>query len=108
MPDVERTFITTDMTPSGTTGEPVEITFNMIEDEDGETYWGYGHQDADEFTAEINRWSVHCGAITDPDDLIQVGTPVEHRYAKMTNEERFMLVEPGITPDIFPVTRLML
>lgn len=84
------------------------ITFNTIEDESGDIFWGYGHQDADTFIDEINRWLVHTGAITDPDDfLFPQHHKVEHRYAKMTTDERFELTESD-DDGAFLVTRLML
>jgi hypothetical protein len=87
-----------------------KITFGVIEDESGDIYWGYGHVLPDEFTAEVNRWFVHTGSVTDPDDLVQVGTPVEHLWATLDDEhgERFTLVDPQEIAEAFPVTRLML
>ena len=87
--------------------------FNMIEDESGDIFWGYGHRDGPEFIEEVNRWLVHaCGACV-PDDLFALSQPVEHLYARMDDEdgERFTLVEinglPGCDNDVFPVTRLI-
>lgn len=105
---IEHTFITTDMVPSGATGEPVQITFNVIEDESGDIFWGHGHVDPDAFVYEINRWLVHVGAITVPEDYLYASThKVEHFYAKITDEERFTLTESD-DDEAFPVTRLML
>lgn len=90
--------------------------FNMIEDESGDVFWGYGHRDADEFTGEVNRWLIHVNAATVPDDLIRVGTPVEHLWAKYECEDpdgsdRFALTRELHEHDddeIFPVTRLII
>lgn len=89
-------------------------TLNMIEDERGDIFWGYGHQVAAEFTDQINQYLIwECGA-TDPDDLFAVSTPVEHLWARMDGEynEHFKLVDkPWLgtkeaADDVFPVTRL--
>lgn len=85
-----------------------KITFVVIEDEGGDLYWGYGHVPADEFTDEVNRWLVHTNAATVPDDLIQVGTPVQHLWAVLDDDgERFTLVDSPEVAEAFPVTRLM-
>jgi alkyl hydroperoxide reductase subunit AhpC len=99
----QEAFITTEHDQDGNT-----LTFNMIEDESGDVFWGYGHREADEFTAEVNRWFVYCGIVTDPDDLIQVSTPVEHLHVRWNDEyrDRFTIMEN--VNDAFPVTRLML
>lgn len=93
--------------------------FQMIEDERGDIFWGYGHRDAKEFTDEVNRWLIHVNAITVPDDLIPLNTPVQHLWAKYENEdpdssEHFVLVKDHGSDalknaaDVFPVTRLWL
>nr|WP_087475307.1 hypothetical protein [Nitrospira cf. moscoviensis SBR1015] len=85
--------------------------FNMIEDERGEIFWGYGHREADEFRSEVNRWLAHmeCG-----ENCIDGGYPVDHLWARMDDEngEHFKLVDkPWLgtkeaADDAFPVTRL--
>lgn len=88
-------------------------TFNMIEDESGDIWWGYGHQNAAEFTDEVNRWLIcECG-VTCPDDLFAATQPVEHLWARMNgdDDERFTLAEPTMREsdaNLFPVTRLMM
>jgi hypothetical protein len=88
------------------------VSFDVIEDEDGERFWGHGHVDPEEFIAEVNKWLVHVGAITSPDDFLYASThKVEHLWAKMTTEERFELTKDLHEEDddgVFPVTRLML
>lgn len=104
-PTYEHYFITLDKAVSST-GRDLDVRFNLIEDESGDIFWGYGHQEADEFTAEINRWWEHTGAVTAPEDLIQVGTPVEHLWAHSYDDE-FRLCDKD-ADDAFPVTRLAL
>jgi hypothetical protein len=89
------------------------ITFNMIEDESGDVFWGYGHQLDYAFIAEVNRWLSHVGI--EDEQLVDVRTDarsVRHLYAKMVNDEygdRFKVCElDEDDPEIFPVTRLML
>lgn len=80
--------------------------FNLIEDESGGVYWGYGHIPAAEFIAEVNRWLLHCGC--DPNEPAPESTPVDHLWAKYDNDddERFLLVKnPAPEDDAFPVTR---
>jgi len=109
--EVEDMFVTTDRATNGNV-----LTFNLTESEDGSTYWGYGHVEPDTFTAEVNRWLVHTMEVTDPDDLIQVGTPVEWIWARQDSDsdERFDIVdmtgpyELKAGQHIFPVTRLVL
>ncbi|WP_100514100.1 hypothetical protein [Mycobacteroides abscessus] len=43
------------------------VRFNMIEDESGSIFWGYGHLEAHVFVAEVNRWMRHVGV--DDDEL---------------------------------------
>lgn len=87
-------------------------TLNMIEDERGDIWWGYGHREPSEFTNEVNQWLIsECGA-TDPDDLIAKSQPVEHLWAQLDGDdehsERFKLVTyPDPEAGVFPVTRLM-
>jgi hypothetical protein len=102
----EHHFVTQDIDSDG---KPV--VFGMVEDEDGGTYWGYGHIDRAEFIAEINRWLSHCGLFED--ELIAEDETVDHRWARFADDERygerFELVaesESVIPPDAFPVTRV--
>jgi hypothetical protein len=88
-------------------------TFNMIEDESGDIWWGYGHQNDAEFTDEVNRWLIRECGVTHPDDLFAANKPVEHLWARMNgdDDERFTLAEPVMRQcdaDLFPVTRLMI
>jgi hypothetical protein len=87
-------------------------TFDIIEDEQGDVWWGYGHQDAEKFTDEVNRWLIRECGITDPDDLFPRSQAVEHLWAQFDpgddNPERFKLVTyPDPEAGVFPVTRLM-
>lgn len=79
-------------------------TFYVLEDEDGDVWWGYGHWEPSRFTHEVNRWLIHTCGITDPDDLFPVSTKVDHLWAAFHDEEHFRLVEPG--SNAFPVTRV--
>jgi hypothetical protein len=88
--------------------------FNMIEDESGDIFWGYGHVPPGEFLAEVNRWAIHVGAVDS--DHVMPDHKVEHLWARMDDQhgERFALVDKSwlgtkeAADDIFPVTRLML
>jgi hypothetical protein len=87
-------------------------TLNMIEDENGDVFWGYDHQDAPEFIDQVNQYLIwECG-VTDPDDLFAASQPVEHLWAKFDDEhgEHFTLREPVMREsdaELFPVTRLV-
>ncbi len=90
--------------------------FNMIEDEWGDIWWGYGHREGPEFIEEVNRWLIHaCGAKV-PDDLFAASEKVEHLWATPEDPEceRFKLVaKPWLrskedADKVFPVTRLMI
>lgn len=96
----EQTFITRD----------IDTTFNMIEDESGDVFWGYGHREGPEFIEEVNRWLIHACGVIDPDDLFALSQPVEHFWAAMEEPdgERFKLVPADSDPNVFPVTRLMI
>lgn len=103
------------MTTSEATYEHHFITndgdvFKMIQDESGDTFWGYGHREAAEFIDEINRWMIYTGDVTDPDDLFHPETnQVDHMLAYNHDGERFAIVDPAssfIPEDAFPVTRL--
>ncbi|MCV7255293.1 hypothetical protein H7J86_24320 [Mycobacterium hackensackense] len=101
----EHHFITQDVDSDGN-----QVTFSIIEDESGDTFWGYGHRDAGEFIEEINRWAVHAGEI-DPDMAIPNDHRVDHLYAYNHDGVHFKLVSPTdslIPEDAFPVTRLWL
>lgn len=97
---VEHLFMTRD----------VNRTFNMIEDEDGDVFWGFGHREAPEFTNEVNQWLISECGVTDPDDLFAASQPVEHLWAYMDGDShRFKLAkEPDPELNTFPVTRLMI
>lgn len=86
--------------------------FNMIEDQSGDIFWGYGHRDGPDLIEEVNRWLIHVNVATVPDDLIPLSAPVEHLWARLDDEygERFTLTKELHETDddgIFPVTRLM-
>lgn len=106
---IEKLFMTYDKasTPTG----DVDVKFNLIEDEDGSTWWGYGHVDPDEFIAELNRWLDHTMGEAEPD--FELDTRVDHLWARFTDEhlERFVIIDPT-GPDgdagFFPVTRAWL
>jgi len=91
-------------------------TLNMIEDESGDIFWGYGHREGPEFIEEVNRWLIHECGVTVPDDLFALSQPVEHLWAQMDDEhgERFTLVNDygndtlKQAAGVFPVTRLMI
>lgn len=103
---IAQMFITEDKTADGG-----DVTFNMIEDESGDIYWAYGHVDGDAFGDEVNRWWIHTGTVTDPDDLIQVGHRVEHMWAILNPNDEWRFILANVTADTmgaFPVTRLML
>lgn len=90
--------------------QDIDKTFNMIEDEGGDLFWGYGHREGPEFTNEVNRWLIHACGITHPDDLFPASQSVEHLWARFINDERFELVRPAdveSVPQAFPVTRLV-
>jgi hypothetical protein len=82
-------------------------TFRVLEDEDGDVWWGYGHWNASEFIDEVNRWLHHVcySGASHPDDLFPGSANVAHLWAKYQDEEHFRLVDK---PDdkAFPVTRL--
>jgi hypothetical protein len=84
--------------------------FNMIEDESGDVFWGYGHRDGREFIGEINRWLIHINAGTEPDYLIPLNERVEHLWASLEEPDggRFRLVPACNDPEVFPVTRFLI
>jgi hypothetical protein len=93
-----------------------DMTLNMIEDERGDIFWGYGHREGPEFIDEVNRYLIHECGVTVPDDLFAASTPVEHLWAKFDADdeylEHFTLVNDygndtlKRAADVFPVTRL--
>lgn len=93
-------------------GDGNKLTFNMIEDESGDVFWGYGHIDPATFIGEVNRWLIHIGA--DPEHVFSTGEDVgsvERLWAKYENEddERFKLVtarDLKVGETMFAVTRL--
>lgn len=87
----------------------IGATFNMIEDESGDMFWGYGHRAGYEFIEEINRWLIHINAATVPDDLIPLNHRIDHFWASFDEPdgERFKLVPACDDPNVFPVTRLL-
>lgn len=113
--DIKDRFITRD-TAEGNR----EVTFSLIEDEDGGTYWAYGHVPSDIMGAELDRWMEH----TMGPGYEEVGDiPVEHLWGQFDDEddERFTLVHRNRTPEdtlsdaevmakvnAFPVTRVRL
>jgi len=112
MGNIEDNFVTLDQDKDGN-----RVTFNLIEDESGDTYWGYGHVDPRTFIAELNRWIVHTlgegeEIWSDPDELAKAGTSVDHLWARYREDgEVFELVEPTMTEadaSNFPVTRVWL
>lgn len=105
----EHHFITHDKAP--TPAGDIDVTFNLIEDERGDIYWGYGHVAQSDFVVEVNRWLEHVGC--DGGEIPDT-TPVDHLWAKYENDgdERFELVKDygsevlKKAADVFPVTRL--
>jgi len=92
------------------------VSFDIIEDESGDTYWAIGHDITPEyFRIEINRWLKHTGVLDEGCGRVLVAPPhLDRLWAKYNpNEaEYFSLVEPpaGHPSDSekFPVTRVML
>jgi hypothetical protein len=93
--------------------------FQMIEDERGDIFWGYGHREGPEFIDEVNHWLIHVNAAMVPEDLIPLTQHVDHLWAKYDVEspdgsDHFKLVEDFGNDllkkhaDIFPVTRLVI
>lgn len=106
---IEKLFMTYDKmsTPTG----DIDVTFDLIEDESGDTWWGYGHVDPERFIAELNRWLDHTMGEAAQD--FELDAKVDHLWAKLDDKygEHFSLVEPTCTEadaHIFPVTRLFL
>lgn len=101
---VEDMFVTHDKTADG---EPVR--FEVIEDEAGDTWWGYGHVPGEQFITEVNRWLEHT--MGHDGEAFRLDWHVDHLYARQLSHdaERFTLEEPtGTEHDahLFPVTRL--
>lgn len=100
----EHHFVTRDKAPGDR-----DVTFNMIEDESGDTFWGYGHQEPGEFVNEVMRWLQHVGCGPEPGEPHPSGLAeqsVEHLWASADDEhcERFSLAGSE-DADAFPVTR---
>lgn len=89
-------------------GKPV--FFNVIEDEDGDIWYGYGHVPPAEFVAEVNRWLEHCGVFEDEWTPPVEADSVQHIHAYDHDGERFMIATPThLAPpgaETFPITRL--
>lgn len=90
-------FVTLDKmpTPSGDS----DVRFNLIESEDGGTYWAYGHVLREDFIAELDRWLEHVGVEPTTEDM-----PIDHMWAKYDDSGDFILTESG-DREAFPVTR---
>lgn len=105
---LEDRFVTCDRDKHGQ-----EVTFDLVEGEDGGVYWGYGHRSKGLFVAQVRRWQRHCGyAEEDLVGLTEVRR-VEHLWARYDDQDEFHLYtyEPTGTEadaDAFPVTRLWL
>ena len=110
-PTYEHHFKTLDKRP-GPNGD-VDVTFDLIEDESGDVWWGYGHVDPGDFIDEVNRWLEHCG-LTGDDFFVRADHRVDHLWARYVcdDHERFELVKDYGNDllkkhaDVFPVTRL--
>lgn len=78
--------------------------FTVMEDEDGERYYAYGHVPEDQMQAEVTRYLNHMIPSGDFDD-IATGTVVRHTYAKFVDHdaERFDWCQADTT-HAFPVT----
>ena len=111
--DTEELFTTVDRDADGNV-----VTFGVVEDESGGTYWAFGHVDPAQFIAEVNRWLVHTvgedeQVYSDPEQLARAGPHVDWLHARMNgpDDERFTLGLPvgrDSDADLFPVTRLQL
>lgn len=110
--NVEERFVTRDRDSRGE-----EVVFNMFEDEDGCKFWGYGHQDPQEFLAEVHRWVDHCDLTEDQQvEKFDWAGSVEHLWARFTDDERFKIEDrPWLKTkeevnslELFPVTRMLL
>jgi hypothetical protein len=90
------------------------VTFDIIEDESGDTYWAYGHDITPErFTEELSRWLAHT---TNETLSVHKDTPLhlDRLWAQYNpnQAEYFSLTEPPAChpsdSEKFPVTRVML
>lgn len=103
-PTYEHHFVTQDRDADGN-----PLFFNLIEDESGDIWYGYGHVPPAEFVAEINRWLEHCGVFEDEWTSPVEADSVQHVYAYNYDGERFKMVA-DLTGDglgeTFPITRL--
>lgn len=110
---VEDNFTMSDVDADGNV-----LTFSVIQDESGDTFWAYGHVDPEEFVEELNRWIVHTMGedeciYSDLAELAQAAVCVDHLWACMDEDrdEIFHVREPSGTEadaSTFPVTRLFL
>jgi hypothetical protein len=80
------------------------VHFTVMEDEDGETYFAYGHVPEPQMHAEVTRYLNH---MIPSGDFDEIGEPARHVYAKYvdTYAERFSW--DGVTsetPHAFPMT----
>ncbi|MDH6199206.1 hypothetical protein M2272_005874 [Mycobacterium frederiksbergense] len=78
--------------------------FTVMEDEDGERYYAYGHVPEEQMLAEVTRYLNHMIPSGDFDDIAD-GTGVGHVYAKFIDHdaERFEWC-PAETPGAFPMS----
>lgn len=76
--------------------------FAVMEDEDGERYYAYGHVPEDEMLAEVTRYLNHMYSSSDFDEITG---PVQHVYAKYVDHyaEKFSWCN-GESPGSFPLT----
>lgn len=110
---VEDSFRMSDLDKDGNV-----VVFDIVESEDGGTYWGYGHVEPEKFIAEVNRWIVHTMGeeeriYSDPEELAKAGAHVKHLWAACSSDKDELFTVPAAEnltpgPDTFPVTRLWL
>jgi hypothetical protein len=87
-------------------------TFPFYEDEWGDGFCGYGHQDKAEFARLVNEYDEVCGGDVDPEDAY-TESDVSHRYAipYPTDNELFTWRNGDAdvtadTPGAFPITMI--
>lgn len=81
--------------------------FAVMEDEDGERYYAYGHVPEDEFYAEVTRYLRHMIPSGDFDEPISGW--FAHVYAKFTDLDAERFSWDGVTAETlhaFPMTVL--
>ncbi|AEK09523.1 hypothetical protein LITTLEE_143 [Mycobacterium phage LittleE] len=78
--------------------------FFVMEDEDGDRYYAFGHVSEQEMYAEVNRYLRHMIPSGDFDDAEWGG--LQHVYAKFVDRdgERFSLGAAPEDPHAFPMT----